>query len=108
MFDQTTFSIIASIAEPRGINPAALAAVVEIESNGITFARIEGRNVPLIRIEGHYFDRLVPASKQKAARAAGLASPKAGAVKNPNRVITTVNTNRKTLNQNMHHLFGSP
>lgn len=83
MFDQSVLSAITSVAGPRGISTAALAAVVEVESNGITFARVEGRNVPVIRIEGHYFDRLVPASKQKAARAAGLASPKAGAVKNP-------------------------
>ncbi len=83
MFDDKTFSTIASVAKPRGISPEALAAVVEVESNGIAYAKVDGRNVPVIRIEGHYFDRLVPASKQKQARKAGLASPKAGAVKNP-------------------------
>ncbi|MCH4541435.1 N-acetylmuramidase domain-containing protein [Ochrobactrum sp. A-1] len=83
MFEAKTYRIITGVAEARGIAPAALAAVVEIESGGVTFARIEGRDVPAIRIEGHYFDRLVPASKQKQARAAGLSSPKAGAIKNP-------------------------
>lgn len=83
MFDDKTFSIIAGIAKSRGLSPEALAAVVEVESNGVAFAKIDGRDVPLIRIEGHYFDRLVPSKKQKQARDAGLASPKAGAVKNP-------------------------
>ena len=83
MFEQSTFSIIASVAKSRGINAAALAAVVEVESNGIPYAYVDGISVPVIRIEGHYFDRLVAASKQKVARAAGLASPKASAIKNP-------------------------
>lgn len=83
MFDDGTFKIVAEIANDRGISAAALAAVVEVESNGIVFAKVDGRDVPLIRIEGHYFDRLVPAKKQKQARSAGLASAKVGAVKNP-------------------------
>lgn len=91
MFDQSTFTIIANIAKSRGINPAALAAVVDVESNGVTYARILGRNVPVIRIEGHYFDRLVPAAKQKQARGAGLASPKAGAIKNPKSQLSRYN-----------------
>lgn len=85
MFNQNTFEIIASVAKARNINPAALAAVVDVESGGITFANVDGRNVPVIRIEGHYFDRLVPADKQSQARAEGLASPKAGVIKNPFR-----------------------
>ncbi|RBO94938.1 putative peptidoglycan binding protein [Pseudochrobactrum asaccharolyticum] len=83
MFDSKTYLMISEIAKLRGISAPALAAVVEVESNGIAFAKVDGRDVPLIRIEGHYFDRLVPAKKQKQARDAGLASPKVGAVKNP-------------------------
>lgn len=83
MFDQKTYQTISTIAITRDIQPPALAAVVEIESSGVAFAKVDGRDVPLIRIEGHYFDRLVPAKKQQVARTAGLASPKVGAVKNP-------------------------
>lgn len=83
MFDRTAYSIIAEIAKSREISAPALAAIIEVESNGIAFAKVDGRDVPLIRIEGHYFYRLVQAKKQQQARSAGLASPKAGAIKNP-------------------------
>ncbi len=83
MFDKKILTAIEDRVHVRGITPAALAAVVDVESNGVTFARVDGRSVPLIRTEGHYFDRLVPAKKQKQVRSAGLASPKAGAIKNP-------------------------
>lgn len=83
MFDKNTHQTISSIAESRGINSAALSAVVAVESGGVLYAKVDGLAVPVIRIEGHYFDRLVPAKKQKQARDAGLASPKVGAVKNP-------------------------
>lgn len=83
MFDINTLQIISFVAESRDINPAALAAIIEVESNGVIYAKVESRPVPVIRIEGYYFDRLVPAKKQQQARTAGLASPKAGAVKNP-------------------------
>jgi hypothetical protein len=36
-----------------------------------------------IRFEGHYFDRMLDDGKRALARRKGLASPKAGAVKNP-------------------------
>lgn len=83
MFDPNTIQMISLVADSHGIHPAALAAIVEVESGGITYAKVDGRSVPLIRIEGHYFDRLVPAKKQQQARSAGLASPKVGAIKNP-------------------------
>lgn len=83
MFDTSTIRTIENVARERNLHAPTLVAVVEAESNGVPFTKVDGRNVPLVRIEGHYFDRLVPASKQKQARAAGLASPKAGVVKNP-------------------------
>ena len=65
------------------VHPAALLAVIETESGGVTSAQVNGRQEPLIRFEGHYFDKRVVAMKRAEARAKGLASPKAGAVKNP-------------------------
>lgn len=65
------------------VHPAALLAVIETESGGVTSALVNGRQEPLIRFEGHYFDKRVVAMKRAEARAKGLASPKAGVVKNP-------------------------
>jgi hypothetical protein len=44
---------------------------------------VEGKPEPLIRFEGHYFDRLLDDANRAKARARGLASPAMGAVKNP-------------------------
>ncbi|SMH42250.1 N-acetylmuramidase domain-containing protein [Mesorhizobium australicum] len=83
MFDAETRAAAAAAAARNGWETAALLAVIEIESGGKVFAIVDGRQEPLIRFEGHYFDKRVPAAKRPAARAAGLADPKAGAVKNP-------------------------
>ncbi len=75
-----------AIAEEAGrlrVEPAALAAVVEVESGGRVFALVDGRQEPLIRFEGHYFDRRLSGARLQRARRAGLASPTAGAVRNP-------------------------
>ena len=74
---------IERVASVHGIDPAALKAVVEVESNGVVFADIDGKEMPVIRFEGHYFDRLVTASRRDEARHLGLASPTVGGVKNP-------------------------
>lgn len=83
MLSETDRNAIAHAAAEAGIEPAALAAVVTVESGGRAFARVGGRLEPLIRWEGHYFDRLCAPSVRQAARRAGLASPRAGAVSNP-------------------------
>jgi hypothetical protein len=74
---------IKKIATELKVKPAVLLAIIDVESNGQLFAEVEGNLLPVIRWEGHYFDRLVDAKKRDAARKAGLASPKSGAVKNP-------------------------
>lgn len=82
-FSDETLKTIDAVARDHGIAPAALRAVAEVESGGRAFAFVGGRQEPVIRFEGHYFDRLLDPDGRKAARAAGLASPAAGAVKNP-------------------------
>ena len=75
---------IAQVARLYGLEPALLLAICEVESGGHAFAMVEGRREPLIRFEGHWFDRLIAdPEKRAAARAAGLSSPKAGAIANP-------------------------
>ena len=81
--DKSVKAAIARAAAEFGIEPAALAAIAELESGLRTFATFEGRAEPLIRFEGHYFDRRLSGTDRERARAAGLASPTAGAIANP-------------------------
>ncbi len=74
---------IARAAAEYDIEPACLMAVIEVESNGVLFTTVESRELPVIRWEGHYFDRLVPPHLRAEARKQGLAHPTAGKVKNP-------------------------
>ncbi|WP_144377962.1 N-acetylmuramidase domain-containing protein [Mesorhizobium amorphae] len=83
MFSKHTADAIEKAAREFGLEPKALLAIAEVESAGQVFARIDGRNEPLIRFEGHYFDRRLADDRQETARAVGLASPVAGAIANP-------------------------
>lgn len=83
MFSRQTAAEIEKAAQEFGLEPAALLAIAEIESAGQVFAKVDGRNEPLIRFEGHYFDRRLTSDKQEHARAAGLASPNSGDIANP-------------------------
>lgn len=83
MFDEATRRAVRGHAARLGIEEAALLAVVEIESAGRLFATVNGRQEPLIRWEGHYFDQRLGEKQRAKARRLGLAHPKAGAVKNP-------------------------
>jgi N-acetylmuramidase len=83
MFTKEVILEIATVAADLGIEPAALLAVAEVESAGKAFARVGNRNEPVIRFEGHYFDRRLSPENRRIARAQGLASPLAGKVANP-------------------------
>ncbi len=83
MFDPETRQAIAKIAKRLDVPPAALLAVAEVESAGRTSAPVRGKREPLIRFEGHYFDRFLRGEKRNKARKLGLAHPRAGRVKNP-------------------------
>lgn len=83
MIDAETSAAIASVAAVHGYETAALAAFVETESGGVAYASVDGRREPLIRWEGHYFNRLCADVVRDRAVAAGLASPRAGGIPNP-------------------------
>lgn len=83
MFNSQTINEISKTAKRLGLPPAALLAVAEVESGGKAFASVNRRDEPLIRFEGHYFDRRLAGAKRDQARQAGLAHPSAGKVKNP-------------------------
>ena len=74
---------VAHVARECGLEKAGLLAVIQVESGGRLTASIGGREEPLIRFEGHYFHRLLPAIKRNRAVVAGLANARAGAVRNP-------------------------
>lgn len=83
MFSDEEREAIAEAAAMRRLEAAALMAVIEVESGGRTFAWVGGRREPLIRWEGHYFDRLCPPRARARARDEGLASPRVGEIANP-------------------------
>ena len=83
MFDADARASIARIAQGLGVEAAALLAVAEIESAGKAFANVNGKPMPLIRWEGHYFYRLLPGPLKQQGVQAGLAHPVAGRVGNP-------------------------
>jgi hypothetical protein len=83
MFSKDTIVEITAVARELGVEPAALLAVAEIESGGVVYAAVDDRREPLIRFEGHYFDRRLSGDKRARARAAKLASPTAGVIANP-------------------------
>ena len=83
MFDELTAKIIREAAEAANIDPAALMSVIEVESGGKFFARVRGKDEPMIRFECHYFDRRLEEGQRSKAREAGLSSPVAGKVPNP-------------------------
>lgn len=83
MMNAETGAVIDRVAAVFGYQPAALKAVVEVESAGQIFAIVDGRHEPLIRWEGHYFYRRCVAMVRERAEARHLAAPAAGAIKNP-------------------------
>ena len=83
MADSALMKEIAIVAGELKVEAAALAAVAHIESGLKTHAAVDGRAEPLIRFEGHYFDRRLAGTARDEARRQGLASPQAGAIKNP-------------------------
>ncbi|WP_164743052.1 N-acetylmuramidase domain-containing protein [Mesorhizobium sp. Z1-4] len=83
MFDDATRRAIAAYAARHKFEEAALLAVVEVESGGRLYATVAGRQEPLIRWEGHYFDDRLTGEQRAKARALGLAHPSAGRVGNP-------------------------
>lgn len=83
MFESHVEADIIHLAEGAGIEPAVLLAIAEVESGGKASARINNRAEPIIRFEGHYFDRRLTGLKRVQARVAALADPRAGAIRNP-------------------------
>lgn len=83
ILDTKTLIAANAAAQSIGVPTHHLLAVVEVESNGVVSAKVSGVDEPVVRFEGHYFYRhIVPMKRDEAVRK-GLASQKAGVVKNP-------------------------
>jgi hypothetical protein len=85
MFAHETIEEIARTADAMELERAALLAVAEVESGGVAFTLVDGMRKPVIRFEGHYFDRRLGGARRDRARSEGLASPTAGKIANPRR-----------------------
>ena len=83
MLSQEVKAQINKTALKYDLEPALLYAIVNTESAGIAFWNVAGKQVPPIRFEGHYFYRRLSGTKLERAIKENLASPKAGAIKNP-------------------------
>lgn len=71
------------VERATGTPAAALVAIAIVETNARAFAPVgEGRE-PLIRFEGHVFDRRLGEEGRRIARTAGLSAPRAGQIRNP-------------------------
>lgn len=78
MFSDYVESEIRALAAERGLDPAALLAVAEVESGGQALTEINGKPMPLILFEPHVFHRRLPPQKRAGAIRAGLAGRKWG------------------------------
>jgi hypothetical protein len=83
MMEQELIEAAAQSAERMGVETEALAAVAMVESGGTVMTSVNGRQEPVIRFEGHYFDRRLKGEQRLSAQRTGLASPVAGKIKNP-------------------------
>lgn len=74
---------IMEAARADNVEPASYFALFEVEAGSTVYAKVYGKDEPLIRWEGHYFYKLVPSNLLQKAIQLGLAAKSAGAVKNP-------------------------
>jgi len=79
-FSKEVVDAVTAAAQAEGLEPAALLAVVEVESNGQAFTTIDGRPMPLILYEYHVFYRWdgLNAAERKEAVNRKLAAPRWG------------------------------
>jgi len=75
--------IIRTVAAKYKVPADFALGIIDKESAGKVTYDVNGRQLPAIRIEGHYFYKYLSGDKQAQAVKAGLAAKKAGVVKNP-------------------------
>ncbi len=83
MLSPELLTTIKNEAIANNLEPAALQAIVSVESSGTPFWNIDGEDKPIARFEGHYFYARLKGDKLNRAVKEGLASKQAGGVANP-------------------------
>jgi hypothetical protein len=83
MFTNTQRSEVGEAARAFDLPEANVLAITKVESNGVIFANVDGKQEPLIRFEGHIFFRRLSGAKRDVAVARKLASSKVGGIPNP-------------------------
>ena len=81
--DQKIVAACADFAKRIDVPLSYLLAFVEVESSGQALWPVGNKRLPAIRIEGHYFYKLLSGDKRDQAVRLGLAAKKAGVIKNP-------------------------
>ncbi|MDY8108568.1 N-acetylmuramidase domain-containing protein [Fulvimarina sp. 2208YS6-2-32] len=81
--DRRTIEAVRTVGGETGMAPEVLLAVALVETRAVPLVRIGRREEPLIRFEGHYFDRQLPERLRPQARAEGLSHPRAGRIASP-------------------------
>lgn len=94
MFSPNTINTCVLLGKQNNIDPAQILGMGEVESAGKTGSKISlddpnlghlNGDMPIIRIEGHYFYRLLSPSKRAVAVSLGYADKKVGGVANPKK-----------------------
>ncbi|GHC64353.1 N-acetylmuramidase family protein [Limoniibacter endophyticus] len=83
MLTQEEIAMVETLAAEYGYEAQTLRAIIDIESGGRTHVLVDGGKKPLIRFEGHWFDRLLAPEDRQVARAAFLSASRPGAIRNP-------------------------
>lgn len=81
--DQKIVAACSDFAKRIDVPLTYLLAFVEVESSGQALWPVGNKRLPAIRIEGHYFYKLLSGKKRDEAVRLGLAAKKAGVIKNP-------------------------
>lgn len=83
MFNNVQRVAIKTLCERFGVPLEWALGLAEVESAGRAFWTIDGRSLPAIRQEGHYFYKYLPEAKRPGAVQRGLAHKNAGAINVP-------------------------
>lgn len=86
------------IAAKDGIPAENLMAVTHVESAGITFWIVGGKQVPAARPERHYFYRLLKGAERDRAVREGLAHPSLGTLANGREAVYAVIDRMRAIN----------
>ena len=89
---------IEKIAAVDNIPAENLMAVTHVESAGVTFWLVQGKQVPAARPERHYFYRLLKGAERDRAVREGLAHPSMGTLANGREAVYAVIDRMRAIN----------